>query len=304
MQEDRFRKALQCLGDPPADHDCSGHPRRPRRDPRSGQNFRRTDALGLSNQLLAVNGTFHATDQRDAVASRSSGSKTRLWPGCRHRSPNCRETKFPLLGFDLVGLPALQGTFVALAVAPATSSRRADRRSHSICPALDRLVDEIAQGKRGLIMVMGKGGVGKTTIAAAIAVGLAKRGHAVHLTTTDPAAHVAFVVDGAMPGLTVDRIDPAVETERYVEKIMASRGRELDEQGKALLREDLASPCTEEVAVFHAFSRVVAEARSAFVVLDTAPTGHTLLLLDATGAYHRQMTRHLDPARLVGSRRR
>lgn len=98
-----------------------------------------------------------------------------------------------------------------------------------------------------------------------------------------------------MPGLTVDRIDPRVETERYVAKILASRGRELDEQGMALLREDLASPCTEEVAVFHAFSRIVVEARAAFVVLDTAPTGHTLLLLDATGAYHRQMTRQLDP---------
>ena len=99
---------------------------------------------------------------------------------------------------------------------------------------------------------------------------------------------------GAMPGLTVDRIDPAVETRRYIDKIMASRGRDLDDEGKALLLEDLASPCTEEVAVFHAFSRVVGEARSAFVVIDTAPTGHTLLLLDATGAYHRQMTRHLE----------
>jgi arsenite-transporting ATPase len=123
--------------------------------------------------------------------------------------------------------------------------------------------------------------------------GLVKRGHSVHLTTTDPAAHVALVVDGVLPGLTVDRIDPAVETTRYVDKIMASKGRDLDAAGLALLREDLASPCTEEVAVFHAFSRIVAEARSAFVVMDTAPTGHTLLLLDATGAYHRQMTQDL-----------
>jgi len=144
------------------------------------------------------------------------------------------------------------------------------------------------------VMVMGKGGVGKTTVAAAIAIGLVERGHPVHLTTTDPAAHLSFVVDGTMPALTVDRIDPAVETVRYIAKIMASRGRDLDEQGKALLREDLASPCTEEVAVFHAFSKVVAEARNGFVIIDTAPTGHTLLLLDATGAYHRQMTRHID----------
>jgi arsenite-transporting ATPase len=144
-------------------------------------------------------------------------------------------------------------------------------------------------------MVMGKGGVGKTTIAAAVAVGLAKRGHSVHLSTTDPAAHVAFVVGGTTRGLLVDRIDPAAESERYIAKVMATRGRDLDAPGKDLLREDLASPCTEEVAVFHAFSRIVAEARSSFVVLDTAPTGHTLLLLDATGAYHRQMIQQMAP---------
>jgi arsenite-transporting ATPase len=157
------------------------------------------------------------------------------------------------------------------------------------------MIDELAKPGRGLIMVMGKGGVGKTTIAAAIAVGLVRRGHRVHLTTTDPAAHVALAVDGTLAGLTVDRIDPAVETTRYVEKIMSTKGRDLDASGRALMREDLASPCTEEVAVFHAFSRTVAEARSAFVVMDTAPTGHTLLLLDATGAYHRQMTQDLGP---------
>jgi arsenite-transporting ATPase len=123
-----------------------------------------------------------------------------------------------------------------------------------------------------------------------------KRGHNVHLTTTDPAAHVSLVVDGALDGLTVDRIDPVTETARYIEKIMATRGRDLDDADRALVREDLASPCTEEVAVFHAFSRIVAEARGAFVVMDTAPTGHTLLLLDATGAYHRQMTRDMGTA--------
>ena len=161
-------------------------------------------------------------------------------------------------------------------------------------PGLDALVDDLAARGHGLVMVMGKGGVGKTTIAAAVAVGLVARGHAVHLSTTDPAAHLAMTLGGEMPGLRVDRIDPKAETERYVAKIMDSRGRDLDEAGRALLREDLRSPCTEEVAVFHAFSRIVAEARSSFVVLDTAPTGHTLLLMDATGAYHRQMTRNLD----------
>jgi arsenite-transporting ATPase len=158
---------------------------------------------------------------------------------------------------------------------------------------LQAMVDELAQAGRGLIMVMGKGGVGKTTVAAAVALGLVKRGHRVHLTTTDPAAHVSLVVDGSLEGLVVDRIDPVAETARYVEKVLATKGRDLDEADRALMREDLASPCTVEVAVFHAFSRIVAEARGAFVVMDTAPTGHTLLLLDSTGAYHRQMSQDM-----------
>ena len=138
-------------------------------------------------------------------------------------------------------------------------------------------------------MVMGKGGVGKTTIAASIAAELASRGHHVHLSTTDPAAHVAATLAGELENLTISRIDPAAETKAYVDRVMATRGAKLDEAGRALLAEDLRSPCYEEVAVFAAFSRIVSQARSSFVVLDTAPTGHTLLLLDTTGSYHRQM---------------
>jgi hypothetical protein len=159
------------------------------------------------------------------------------------------------------------------------------------CCRLGALADELAAGGRGLIMVMGKGGVGKTTIAAALALALVQRGHSVHLSTTDPAAHLAVTLGEDVPGLRVDRIDPKAETQRYIDKIMAARSPRLNEQERALLLEDLRSPCTEEVAVFHAFSRIVSEARSAFVVLDTAPTGHSLLLMDATGAYHRQTMR-------------
>ncbi len=293
MQEDRFRKALQALGDSKrttivlvtrADRGAIREAART-----SGE----LEALNLSNQLLAVNARFHATDPTDSVAAaleRDQEDALAAMPASLAKLPR---DEIPLLGFDVVGLTALRAVLTP-DNQPAVASDELNAEPIDL-PGLDRLLDDIAQDEHGLIMVMGKGGVGKTTIAAAIAVGLAKRGHGVHLSTTDPAAHVAFVVDGAVPGLTVGRIDPRVETERYVAKILASRGRELDEQGKALLLEDLASPCTEEVAVFHAFSHVVAEARSAFVVLDTAPTGHTLLLLDATGAYHRQMTSQLAP---------
>ena len=129
---------------------------------------------------------------------------------------------------------------------------------------------------------------------ASTSLGLVQRGKTVHLSTTDPAAHLAGTLDGAVEGLRVDRIDPIVETQRYVAKIMTTKGAGLNEQERALMLEDLKSPCTEEVAAFHAFSQVVSEARSSVAVLDTAPTGHTMLLMDATGAYHRQIVQELE----------
>jgi arsenite-transporting ATPase len=143
-------------------------------------------------------------------------------------------------------------------------------------------------------MTMGKGGVGKTTIAAQIAVSLASMGHSVHLTTTDPAAHVRMAVREPMPNLRVSRIDPIAETCAYTAEVMAEAGRDLDEKGRALLEEDLRSPCTEEIAVFRAFARCVDDGNHSFVVIDTAPTGHTLLLLDAAEAYHRDVVRNLS----------
>lgn len=137
----------------------------------------------------------------------------------------------------------------------------------------------------------GKGGVGKTTVAAAIAVELARQGFRVHLTTTDPAAHVTNTVGETPAGLTVGRIDPRAETEAYRAEVLADAGANLDAQGRALLEEDLRSPCTEEIAVFRAFARAVDQGQDGFVVLDTAPTGHTILLLDATLAYHRELSR-------------
>ncbi|MGI9217220.1 MAG: arsenical pump-driving ATPase [Hydrogenophaga sp.] len=291
MQEARFNAALRALSDPALTTVVLVT----RPDPRPMQEAARTAdelrQLGLANQRLAVNGVFHATDAHDPIAQaieRLGREALTHLPDALARLPR---DEVPLRAFDTVGLPALRallqgGEVGASTVAPAVPALPAE--------PLARMADELAATGHGLIMVMGKGGVGKTTIAAALAVGLVQRGHSVHLTTTDPAAHVADSLHGSLDGLKVGRIDPKAETEAYISKIMATRGKDLDEQGKALLLEDLQSPCTEEVAVFHAFSRVVNEARSSFVVLDTAPTGHSLLLMDATGAYHRQMTRQYE----------
>jgi arsenite-transporting ATPase len=157
--------------------------------------------------------------------------------------------------------------------------------------SLETLVTDIEKQGSGVIMTMGKGGVGKTTVAAAIAVMLARRGHAVHLSTTDPAAHVAQTLAGQVAGLTLSKIDPAVETAAYQDEVMRAQGATMDKAGRALLEEDLRSPCTEEIAVFRAFAREVGQGTNRFVVLDTAPTGHTLLLLDASEAYNRELQR-------------
>jgi arsenite-transporting ATPase len=140
---------------------------------------------------------------------------------------------------------------------------------------------------------MGKGGVGKTTVASAIAVGLAEKGHKVHLTTTDPAAHIEYMFEQGIRKntLSISSINPVEEVEKYKREVLVNAGKELDEEGLTYLQEDLNSPCTEEIAVFRAFADVVDRSEQEIVVIDTAPTGHTLLLLDSAEAYHKEMTR-------------
>lgn len=293
MQETRFNAALAALSDPALTTVVLVT----RPDPRPMQEAARTAlelrALGLANQRLAINGVFHASRPgKDAVADAIEALGQQAVAQMPDALAQLPRDEVPLRAFDTVGLPALRALLGGGEV-PLSAPSAAAVASLQAEP-LSSLADALAAKGHGLVMVMGKGGVGKTTIAAALAVGLVQRGHSVHLTTTDPAAHVQSQLDGSLPGLKVGRIDPQAETQAYIDKIMATRGKALDDAGRALLLEDLQSPCTEEVAVFHAFSRVVNEARSAFVVLDTAPTGHSLLLMDATGAYHRQMTQQYE----------
>lgn len=245
--------------------------------------------LGVHNQRLIVNGVFstQADDDEYAVAMQTRCELAlQSLPGEIASLPR---TDVPLLSVGLLGVKALK-----LIGRPHTSSETALTEETLPEPAvgLNALLDEISQAGHGVIMTMGKGGVGKTTVAASIAVALADRGHEVLLSTTDPAAHVSTTMESdELPNLTVSRIDPARETSEYTAEVMATAGANLDEQGRALLEEDLRSPCTEEIAVFRAFARTVANGNDRFVVLDTAPTGHTILLLDSALAYHREVTR-------------
>ena len=247
-------------------------------------------ALGLRHQRLLLNGVFRASDPGDPLAAALEARGRTALEAMPRALRDLPRTEVPLQGHNLVGVSTLRRLFD-----PAGSDEEHVSPWRTLTsidmPPLEGLVDEIAAAGHGLVMVMGKGGVGKTTIAAAIALELAGRGLPVHLTTTDPAAHLTEALGREVPGLRVSRIDPAAETEAYRRKVMERSARTSDAAGLALLEEDLRSPCTEEVAVFHAFSRLVFGARREIVIMDTAPTGHTLLLLDATGAYHREMLR-------------
>ena len=247
--------------------------------------------IGLKKQHLVINGVLPKIEaESDPLAAAIHDREQVALNAIPDVLKSLPLDKIELKSFNLVGLDTLRQLLtdtapllVDVADAPIIFDE----------PHLSELVDGMVEDGHGLLMFMGKGGVGKTTIAAAVAVELARRGLPVHLTTSDPAAHLSETLSGTLENLTVSRIDPHAETERYRQHVLETKGVQLDAQGRALLEEDLRSPCTEEIAVFQAFSRIIREAGKKYVVMDTAPTGHTLLLLDATGAYHREVTRQM-----------
>jgi arsenite-transporting ATPase len=278
-------------------------------------------AIGVGNQCLVVNGTFETQCPEDVTAQAMQQRGLAALTASAEFISSMPSFIVPLRPINILGINGLrvllEGEDLWTAAAccrfpePALLASRSQdvtnsdsdvfspaaglpqSKADAISPleSLADLVTDIEQQGHGVIMTMGKGGVGKTTVAAAIAVMLARRGHSVHLSTTDPAAHVAQTLHGKVEGLTLSKIDPAAETAVYQGEVMLAQGAAMDEAGRALLEEDLRSPCTEEIAVFRAFAREVGRGTGRFVVLDTAPTGHTLLLLDASEAYQRELER-------------
>jgi arsenite-transporting ATPase len=247
------------------------------------------ETLGVSNQRLVVNAVFTATEPGDPIARALEARGREVLSHMPRQLAALPRLEVPLLAWAPLGVEALRAVFGARPQAPSTQALCTTAPLDGL-PSLASLVDELAAHACGVVLTMGKGGVGKTTIAAVIALELARRGLDVHLSTTDPAAHLEITLAGDTTGLVVTRIDPVAETQAYAAEVLGGAAA-IDPGARAVLEEDLRSPCTEEIAVFRAFARIVAQGAHRTVVLDTAPTGHTLLLLDAAEAHHREVAR-------------
>ena len=247
---------------------------------------------GVHATHLVINGILPSEPISDVLADAIRAEETAAIAAMPVNLAGLAIDRLPLRSRDVMGLDALT---TLLSEAPDHTPALAAPRANAPAGSSDSLaatIEQLAAQDHGLIMVVGKGGVGKTTMAAAIAVGLSDRGKDVLLTTTDPAAHLAWTVGEAAP-FEVSSIDPVQAVADYRRHVMDTKGAGLDADGRANLAEDLRSPCTEEVAVFQAFAAAVEQSAHRFVVMDTAPTGHTLLLMDATGSYHREVVRNL-----------
>lgn len=247
--------------------------------------------IGISNQNLIVNGLMKQHVKEDEISTAFYNRQQEALKKMPQELKQMVMYSVPYVAYPLTGMNHLRRLFQTDTL-PATEIKDVDLSQQDLS-VFKNVVEDFSSNGTKVIFTMGKGGVGKTTVASAIAVGLVEKGHRVHLTTTDPAAHLDFVFSDseAKELLSISRIDPKAEVEAYKNEVLSKASEELDEDGIAYIQEDLNSPCTEEIAVFRAFADVVAKSDDEIVVIDTAPTGHTLLLLDATQSYHKELER-------------
>jgi arsenite-transporting ATPase len=239
--------------------------------------------IGISNQLLIVNGALRDHDDylSNAIFDKQQNALKEIPEGLK----NIETYKIPLRPYNMTGLENLRAFFKSDNI-----KYNDDKLTVDNIPSLNIIIEDLYRRDKKVIFTMGKGGVGKTTIAATIAVELAKKGKKVHLTTTDPAAHLNFVIDESY-GITISNIDEKKELEKYQEEVLNKAKETMTDDDIAYIEEDLRSPCTQEIAVFRAFAEMVERSQNEVVVIDTAPTGHTLLLLESTQSYNREIAR-------------
>ncbi|MCQ6281389.1 arsenical pump-driving ATPase [Bacillus sp. EB600] len=246
--------------------------------------------IGISNQRLIINGLLQSYLLDDKTSSSFFEKQRNAIKQMPDNLKHVATYSLPFVSYSLTGIQNLRCFFKQDTMS--ATATKIEGKSVAL-PGLNKVVEHFSANNTRVILTMGKGGVGKTTMASAIAVGLVEKGHKVHLTTTDPAGHLELVFQNSKLNeqLTISRINPKEEVEAYKDEVLSKVGNELDEEALAYVIEDLNSPCTEEIAVFRAFAEVVARSKDEIVVIDTAPTGHTLLLLDAAQSYHKELAR-------------
>lgn len=245
--------------------------------------------IGIENQQVIINGLFESSALQDTYAKALYERQQQALKAIPHEISQYPVYYLPLAPFTISSLSQMENWMEHRFETSINVVEKESIDYHSI----HELVDFYEKHNHRVIFTMGKGGVGKTTVASLIALGLAEKGKKVHLTTTDPAAHVAWTFDGNMlhENLTISSVDPKQAVQEYKDEVLSKAMETMDEEGLSFVKEDLESPCTEEIAVFRAFAEVVEKSKDQIVVIDTAPTGHTLLLLDASEAYHKEISR-------------
>lgn len=239
--------------------------------------------LNVNNQMLVINGVLEQHD--DAVSDSLFEKQQNALKNIPDGIKGIPSYTVPLRAYNITGMENVRNLLVRDNLVVSNESLNV-----SEIPKLSKIIDNLYDSGKKVIFTMGKGGVGKTSIAAAVALGLAAKGKKVHLTTTDPAAHLKFVIE-ENENITLSRIDEQGELKRYQEEVLTKARETMSADDIAYIEEDLRSPCTQEIAVFRAFAEIVEKAEGEIVVIDTAPTGHTLLLLDSTKSYHREVQR-------------
>lgn len=239
--------------------------------------------LGIQNQIMVINGLL--SDFDDDTSRKLHEKQTKALESMPEKLSGITTYTIPLRAYNVTGLKYIRSLLAEEDMSVDTNALHIEK-----LPRLQTVIDDLAKAQTKVIFTMGKGGVGKTTIAAAIALGLAEKGQSVHLATTDPAAHLKYVLEGHA-GISMSHIDEKAELEKYQNEVLSKARETMSEADVAYVEEDLRSPCTQEIAVFRAFSQIVEKADRQTVIIDTAPTGHTLLLLDSTQSYHREVER-------------
>lgn len=249
---------------------------------------------GMKNQHLIINGVFNTKDQ-DKTAKAFSLKSSNAIESIPNSLKNLEHTKVGFYPKGVVGLESLRAIVKEEIANEFEGAKESLEKELVQClggiNSWENIINDFEKDANGLIMTMGKGGVGKTSIASLIALKLASKGHKVTLSTTDPAAHLEYISNDNQ-NLIIEKIDPKIETKRHIDNVIEKNKDKLNEEDMALLKEELSSPCIEEIAIFEAFAKTVDKAKDSFVVLDTAPTGHTLLLLDASSAYHKEVLKN------------